>query len=78
MAPRVDDRKYSIYDRVTDGLPVGLVQNPEGVPFQCGTCVFFKEGICNNPDSRLYESEVDAESMCCNKYFHPGMRVIVY
>lgn len=59
---------------------VGLVENPEGVPFECGACVFFgrkKPGHCDNPDSELEGRKVDAHRMCCDFYYHPGMRIIV-
>ncbi len=55
---------------------VGLTQNAAGVKFQCGTCEYFKDGVCRNINPELYGREVKAE-WCCNLYDHDGMRVIV-
>lgn len=59
-----------------DDEPIGLVENPEGVPFQCATCDYFDDGICENPRAKLHGKEVKGKQ-CCNWYEHPGMQVIV-
>jgi hypothetical protein len=56
---------------------IGLAQNPSGTAFRCGECEFFKQGVCRNPHPQLKGRPVDAETMCCDLYRHPGMRVIV-
>lgn len=55
---------------------VGLAENAEGVPFQCGTCEYFEDGTCHNPDPELKGRDVD-EEWCCDFYEHDGMKVIV-
>ncbi len=56
--------------------PVGLCANPDGAPFQCGTCQFFQNGHCVNQEPRLNGRPVQP-TWCCNLYQHPGMQTIV-
>jgi hypothetical protein len=56
--------------------PVGLAQNAEGVPFQCGTCEYFDQGVCHNDNPKLNGREVQPE-WCCNLYDHDGMQHVV-
>lgn len=66
------------YDK-TSRPKVGLAENPQGVPFRCGSCEFFgrkKPGHCDNPDPELQDRKVEPH-WCCDLYRHPGMRVIV-
>lgn len=55
--------------------PIGLAENG-GVTFQCGTCEYFEDGVCQNPDPRLNGEKVEHE-WCCNKYDRDGMRTII-
>lgn len=55
---------------------VGLSQNASGIPFQCGTCEYFRQGVCQNENPKLKGKRVASE-WCCNLYDHKGMRVIV-
>lgn len=59
-----------------DKTIIGLVKNQKGVHFECGTCEFFKNGVCYNPNPKLHRRRVDHE-WCCNLYRHPGMKTIV-
>lgn len=54
---------------------VGLSENPQGIPFQCGTCEYFADGVCQNPHPKLNGQKVQPE-WCCNLYDHEGMKVI--
>lgn len=88
---RIDPTRYSIHDKFGDPSkpnPVGLAENPPGVPFQCGTCSFLsgnievlqdwpEDNICTNEEARLYLVPVNKQLWCCDKYNHPGMRVII-
>lgn len=56
--------------------PVGLAQNAQGVPFQCGTCNYQQDGVCQNPHPKLNGTEVQPE-WCCNLYEHEGMEHII-
>lgn len=56
--------------------PVGLAQNAEGVPFQCGTCEYFEDGTCHNPHPKLEGQQVQPE-WCCNLYDHDGMKHVI-
>lgn len=56
--------------------PIGLVENPDDVPFQCATCDYFDDGICDNPRAKLHGKPVEGR-WCCDWYDHPGMRVII-
>jgi broad specificity phosphatase PhoE len=58
------------------GDAIGLAENPAGIRFHCGGCEYFKDGTCHFKDKRLYGRKVEPE-WCCNKFDHPGMRVIV-
>lgn len=57
-------------------MEVGLDENPSGIPFQCGTCEYFHEGICHNEHPKLHGKYVEA-LWCCNRYDREGMKVIV-
>lgn len=54
--------------------PIGLAENPKGVPFCCRTCEYFDRGICHNPRAKLHGKEVEPE-WCCDWYHHPGMKI---
>jgi hypothetical protein len=56
--------------------PVGLVENKEGIHFQCGTCEYYDRKVCHNPDLRLHMRHVEPE-WCCNLYHHTGMKTKV-
>lgn len=58
--------------------PVGLAQNAEGVPFQCGTCQYFDEqnSLCQNDNPKLNGQQVQPD-WCCNLYDHEGMQHII-
>lgn len=58
------------------GPPVGLSANPPGKPFQCGTCQFFQQGRCGNPDQRLNGKPVQPV-WCCNFYKNPQMQTLI-
>ena len=70
--------------RKLDGKPiggtfnskVGLVKNPQGTAFRCGTCKFFKKGVCKNVNPELKGRPVAAH-WCCNLYDHAGMKLVV-
>lgn len=55
---------------------VGLAQNPDGVPFNCGHCDYFGDGRCHNKDKQLNGRKVEPD-WCCDFFRHPGMRVII-
>ena len=64
-------------DEAQDGDdPIGLVENPDDVAFQCATCDYFEDGVCQHSDPRLNGEEVEGK-WCCNKYEHPGMRTVI-
>jgi len=63
-------------DDEADGDKVGLVENPDDVQFQCATCDWFDDGICDNPHPKLKGQEVEGR-WCCNEYRHPGMQTKV-
>ena len=66
----------SISGEAPKGSRIGLAQNPVGVPFQCGSCEYFKDGTCENPAKELKGRKVDNE-WCCNLFEHEGMKRIV-
>ena len=55
---------------------VGLAQNAKGIPFQCGSCEYFDDGVCRNKDPELDGVEVKKE-WCCDLYDHEGMKRII-
>lgn len=55
---------------------IGLASNPNGIPFRCDHCEFFKKGTCHNPDPKLFGRSVD-DDWCCDLFKHPGMKVII-
>lgn len=59
-----------------DDVIIGLVENPDDVAFQCATCNYFEEGICQKDLPALKGRNVEGR-WCCNWYDHPGMRTIV-
>lgn len=54
---------------------VGLARNLAGIHFQCGTCMYFDNGKCRNPNPLLTDTTV-GPAWCCNLYDHKGMKVI--
>jgi hypothetical protein len=56
--------------------PIGLVENPAGVAFQCATCDHFDDGVCRHHDPRLDGKKVEG-AWCCNEFEHPGMRTVI-
>ncbi len=60
----------------TQAGDVSLCANPPGVPFQCGTCNYFEQGTCSNPDPKLSGRPVQPD-WCCDLYDHQGMQVVV-
>lgn len=58
------------------GPPVGLCANPPGKAFQCGTCQFFQQSRCGNPDPRLNGKPVQPV-WCCNLYKNPQMQTLI-
>jgi hypothetical protein len=52
---------------------VGLADNGT-TRFECGTCEYFKNEVCNNMHPKLYKTHVEPQ-WCCNLYDHPGMKV---
>ena len=60
-----------------DDVPhIGLAQNADGVPFQCGTCEYFENGICHNDHPELSGKQVQPD-WCCDLYDHEGMQHII-
>jgi hypothetical protein len=60
----------------TKAMPVGLVENPAGMGFRCGTCEWFDSGYCRNGNKAIKDMKVDA-FWCCNLYDNDGMKIIV-
>lgn len=60
----------------TDHTIVGLADNAKGVPFRCGTCEYFEDGVCHNKNPKLDGRSVKPE-WCCNLYEHDGMKIVV-
>lgn len=61
---------------MTKDVVIGLVENKGDIRFECGTCQFFRDGVCYNSHPKLNKRHVQDE-WCCNLYRHPGMRTIV-
>lgn len=62
--------------QATSNVIVGLSDNTSGAAFKCGTCEYFGDGKCHNPNPKLDGRKVE-KTWCCNLYSHKGMKVIV-
>ncbi len=75
-AGRTAARKDNARNREHESAVIGLAQNANDEEFECGTCKYFKDGACRNPNPKLNGLKVDPE-WCCNLYWKDGMKVIV-
>lgn len=67
-------------DSGSEVMPVGLSENPAGVPFQCGTCEYYGKDVqpdqCGNRHPKLYGRHVET-AWCCNLFDRDDMKVII-
>ncbi len=76
MADYGDEIQGAMDEQQATDDPIGLCANPGGIPFQCGTCKYFKQGVCTNPRPKLNGVQVQPD-WCCDWYDHAGMKTII-